>query len=172
MNTMSDPNATPQDQVNSMKDIGSKLKDMGSSIDELDEDQKALVDTVISGVKDMIVGEGAQMTPEMEETFNNLSLENIDLASAGEAMVGIANYIEKTNPEFESSEQVTQEDVDGIINGIANNPIIISAITNGEETAAIVTVDAENQAKFENAISSASVSEADKDNLRRLFGLK
>ena len=172
MDVMSNPDATPQEQVNAMRDIGEKLKAMGSSIDELDEDQKELVNSVISGIKDLVVSENGEMTPELEETFNNLSLENIDLAAAGDAMSGIATYIEKTNDEFANSEPVTQEEVNSIVNGIANNPVILNTVTNGEETSAIIEVSAEDAAMFENAINSSTVTDAEKDNLRRLFGLK
>lgn len=171
MEIMSNSEATPQDQVNAMKDVGAKLKQMGGSIDELDEDQKELVNSVISGVKDMIVSEGGEMTPEMEETFNNLSLENINLAAAGDAMTGIANYIEKTSDEFETTEPVTQEDVDSIINGIANNPIIITTITGGGEATQIIEVSDDDYAKFDSAINASTASDADKETLRKLFGI-
>ena len=105
-------------------------------------------------------------------TIDNFDISAIDFAAAGNAINGIATYIEKTDDSFDNNEPVTQEDVNKIVNGLADNELILSLVTQGEEVPTLVEIqDTEHKQLFETAISGSSLSADDKDALRALFGI-
>ena len=91
----------------------------------------------------------------------------------------MASYINKTTEDMEGyGEEVTQDEVDSIVNGLADNAFILDMISGsssegGEsEVPTIIQVEGENKTLFENAISTnESLSDEDKDTLKKLFGL-
>ena len=164
-------NITVQEQVDTIKKVGDSLISIGNSVNSLNEDSKAMVQDLIDGVKEMVAGESGEIPPEVENALNSLDINNLKLDSAGEAINGIATYIEKTSDEFENSEPVTQEDVNKIVSGLADNTFIIDMVVGENEVPEIVKIDEENKEKFENAINESTLTEEDKETLRKLFGL-
>lgn len=171
MDKMASEEATPQDRIDAMKDIGNKLKNIDGSIDGLSTDAKTIVNEVLSSVKDMVADEGGEVPPEVEEAFNNLNVDNLKLDSAGAAMSGIATYIEKTHDEFENDEPVTQEEVNDIVNGFADNTFILDILAEEGDGGSLMEVAEEDKAKFETAFESSSLSEENKDALRNILGM-
>ena len=171
LDTMTNPDATAQEKVSAMKDLGNMLVDIDGSINSLSGDAKDMINSVISSAKDMIVPEGETLDPAIEDAINNFDISSIDLGSAGQAIVGISTYIEKTSDEFENDQPVTQEEVDMIINGIAGCDIIFSAITQGDEVDAIIELDDSHKTMFESSINNSTLSDADKAKMKDLFGL-
>jgi hypothetical protein len=154
-----------------MKKVGDSLISIGNSVNSLNDDSKAMVQELIEGVKEMVADEAGTIPPEVENALNSLDVNNLKLDSAGEAINGIATYIEKTNDEFENSEPVTQEDVDKIIGGLADNTFILDIVLGENEAPQIVEIDEENKEKFEAAINTAELTDENKEALRKLFGL-
>ena len=170
--SMTSDTATPQEQIDAIKSVGDSLVEIGNSIEDLSEDAKTIVNDLVDSVKEMVAGEGGEIPAEVEEFLNDFDVNNLKLASAGKAMNGIASYIEKTSDEFDNSEPVTQEDVDNIVNGLADNSFIVNLIVgDGDEAPQIIELDEENEGKFVTAVNNTSLSEEDKNTLRQLFGL-
>lgn len=171
MQAITSESVTPQEQVDTIKKIGDSLINIGNSVDGLNADSKALVQDLLDGVKEMATNEAGELPPEIENAINNLNVDDLKLASAGSAMNGIATYIEKTNDQFENNEPVTQEEIDSIVNGIADNTFLLDVVASQGEATKIVDVDEENRAKFDTAVSNANLSEENKETLRKMFGL-
>ncbi len=170
--SMSSENATPQEQVDTMKSIGDTLVEIGGSLNSLSTDAQAVVNDLVSSVKDMIATDGEELPPEIETLFDDFKVEDLKLESAGHAINGIATYIEKTSDEFENSDPVTEEDVSNIVNGLADNTFIVDMLAGDGDTAPqIIEVSDENVQLFENAINNTTADEDTKNTLRNLFGL-
>lgn len=165
MDVMTREDATPQERIDAMQSVGNKLIEMGNSIDNMSDDAKVLIDDLVGGLKDM-VGEDAE--GELGDALDGLSLENINLADAGRALNGVATYIEKTDPEFSGSGEVTQDDVNNIVNGLAGNTFILDVM--GSDST-LIEVDDAHKDLFENAISQSTMTEAQKQTMRSLLGL-
>ena len=172
LDIMSNPDATPQEKVSAMKDLGNVLMNIDSSIDGLSGQAKEMINGVVNSAKEMLTPEGEELDPAIEDAINNFDISTIDLGSAGQAITGISTYIEKTDESFSNSEPVTQAEVDMIVNGIAGCDIIFASMTEGDQVDAILEVDESHKAMFENSINSnTSLSDADKAKMKDLFGL-
>lgn len=180
--------ATPQDKVNGLDKIGQALVDIDDSINSLDDGGKELLTDLVGAVLEMAggssegEGEGeSALPPEVEDFVEQLVSGDVNLKSTGEALQGMASYINKTTEDMEGyGEEVTQDEVDSIVNGLADNAFILDMISGsssegegGEsEVPTIIQVEGENKTLFENAISTnESLSDEDKDTLKKLFGL-
>ena len=171
LSNITSENITVQEQVDTIKKVGDSLISISNSVNSLNEDSKAMVQELIEGVKEMVADETGTIPPEVENALNSLDINNLKLDSAGEAINGIATYIEKTSDEFENSEPVTQEDVNKIVGGLADNTFIIDMVVGENEAPQIVEIDEENKEKFETAINTTELTEEDKETLRKMFGL-
>lgn len=164
--------ATPQEQVTSIKNVGNSLIEIGNSINGLSGDAKNVVQNVMDSVKDMVAPEGEEIDDALASALDNLDINSLDLVSVGEAMNGIASYIEKTSDEFESTEPVTQEEINDIVNGFANNTFILDIIvSDSSDVPQIIEADDDMKAMFETAVESTSISDEYKESLRKLLGL-
>lgn len=168
MDIMSAETSTPEERIDAMKDVGAKLMSMGDDIDSLSNDAKEMVDDLLESVKDMMAEEGEEMDSAMQEAFENLTIDDLNLAAAGEAMVGIATYIEKTTPELSSGEAVTQEDVNHIVNGLAGSTFILDMM---KEEEGLIDVEDEHKAMFQTAIANSTAADEYKTILANLLGL-
>ena len=171
LSNITSENITVQEQVDTIKKVGDSLISIGNSVNSLNGDSKAMVQDLIEGVKEMVADETGTIPPEVENALNSLDVNNLKLDSAGEAINGIASYIEKTSDEFENSEPVTQEEIDKIVGGLADNAFIIDMVVGENEVPEIVKIDDENKEKFQTAIDTSTLTEEDKETLRKLFGL-
>lgn len=164
--------ATPDQQISSIKNIGDSLIEIGNSVDNLSSDAKNIVQGVMDSVKEMVASEGEELPDELASAIDSIDINNLDLVSVGEAMNGIATYIEKTNPEFENNEPVTQDDINNIVNGFANNAFIIDIfVADSEDIPQIIEADEGMKAMFESAINDSSASAEHKETLKQMFGL-
>ena len=182
--------ATPQDKVNGLDKIGQALVDIDDSINSLDDGGKELLTDLVGAVLEMAGGSGegegegegeSALPPEVEDFVEQLVSGDVNLKSTGEALQGMASYINKTTEDMEGyGEEVTQDEVDSIVNGLADNAFILDMLSGsssegegGEsEVPTIIQVEGENKTLFENAISTnESLSDEDKDTLKKLFGL-
>ncbi|MBE6645001.1 MAG: CvpA family protein [Ruminococcaceae bacterium] len=171
MSAITSSTVTPQEQVNTIKKIGDSLISIGNSVNNLNEDSKVIVQDLIDGVKEMVSSQTGTLPPEVENALDSFNVQDLKLESAGAAMNGIAAYIEKTSDEFENSEPVTQEEVNSIVNGLADNVFILDIISAESESVKVVDVDLENKEMFNVAIDGSSLTEENKETLRQMFGL-
>ncbi len=167
-------NATAEERIGALHGIGDGLIAIGSSVDSLSSDAKQLVDELVGSIKELATEDGGEIPPEMAELFEDFSINDLKLDSAGKAINGIASYIEKTDSEFGSGESVTGEEIGNIVNGLADNPFVLKLIesaSEGESIPAFIEVEDEYRSAFEDAISGTDLDSADKALLRSLFGL-
>lgn len=184
LNKVNDSEANVQDKVDSLKNVGDNLINIGTKIDSLSDNAKEVLQQVITDVVGSFVGGGDEneeqeeiIPPAVQEVIENINFDNLSLQSTGEAIKGISSYIEKTDESFENyGEEVTQEEVESIVNGVADNSFIIDIITGGaeeiEEVPTIIEVKEEDAEKFETAISQADkLSDEQKEMLKKLLGI-
>ncbi|MBR2614276.1 MAG: CvpA family protein [Clostridia bacterium] len=164
--------STPQTQVATMKSIGDTLIEVGTNLDNLSENSKALVNSLIDVVKDLIVPEGETLPPEIDGALNDFVVGHFDLVGAGNAIKGIATYIEKkTSDEFTNDEPLSQLEVNAIVNGLASNPFLIHMIAGTNGDGKLTDVSTENEGLFETAIDSTTLTQEDKDALKVILGV-
>ena len=163
--------ASAQDKVSGLDQIGQALVEIDNSINSLGDDGKELFNDLIESVAEMAGGE--ELPPEVSSFIENIDVSDLSLKETGEALQGIATYIEKTTTGFESyGEEVTQSEVNSIVNGISSNTFILDMLSSEGETPTLIPVDSENQSKFESAINSNSnLTEDEKQTLKKLFGI-
>ena len=147
--------------VETMKNVGDALINVGTAIEELDDDSKALVSDLISDVKDIASSSLGEIPPELETMIDSIDVEDIKIKSAGEALNAIAKYVEEGS--------VTQEDVDDIVNGIADNMFLVDMLGAGDMT--LIDVDDLNEESFKTAIENAGLTQEEMDALLAIFGL-
>ncbi len=165
--------ATDEERMDALDGLGDSLIASGNALDKLDKDSKKILEDLIGSVKDMIAQEGGS-DPEMEAILEDLSLENLDLAAAGEAIKGISSFLTKTNPDYTGTEGVTQKDITAIVNGIAKNPLILGMIESMGEGEPVTFVDVtgtEYADLFANAVAAADLDADKKAVLAAFFGL-
>lgn len=163
--------ATPQEKVDTMKKLGNGLIELNASMDELSEDAKIIVKDVLEDAKSMFADEDGNIPEEVSNLIDNINIDDLKLDSAGLALNGVATYIEKTSDEIENTEPVTQDDIDCIVNGLADNTFIIDMLSEDESTT-IVNVSDSDKEMFEVAIDNSSLEEEYKNKLNQMLGLK
>lgn len=162
--------ATDQERIDAMRDVGDGLIEIGNSIDELSGDAKQMINDVISSVKDMVDEE--ELTPEVEDFIENFDIDDFNIASVGRALNGMASYVENTSDDFDNDGEVTQQEVNDIVNGFADNALILDMIIGGEETVEFMDVDAEHEDMFESAImNNSKLTPNQKAKLKEAFGV-
>ena len=159
-----------QEQIGALRNVGDALIEVDEKINGLSGNAKYLVNEVMGSMKDIVGSEG--MDPELEKFLNEFDIESIDMASLGRAINGVASYIEKTDPEFGSHATVTQQEVNDIIGGFADNALLFDLILNSEESIEIVDIADQYEYLFEEAIlSNNKLTERQKTKLLEAFGI-
>ena len=171
MEIMGSETASAQQQIDAMYSVGDKLIRIDQSVEALSDDAKQLVNEVMKEVKNIIGADSDSDSEELDEVFENLQVEDMQLSAAGKAMQGIAVFIDKTSDETANTAPVTQNDVNDIVYGLADNFFIVELIAGGEEVEQIIELDEEHQDFFETAIQGTSLSPQDKNTMRKIFGL-
>ena len=170
MDVLQKEDATTLEKTEALTDVGNKLIQVGASIDSLSDDAKQQIDNMLSDVKDLIGGssEGDGETSEIEEFFNDLSIDDIDIAGMGHALIGASSIMEKQ----ETGEAINQEDINHIVTGLATNMKIVDMIMGEDETPTLVdNLDEDQKEMFENAIAQTELSAENEQTLRKLLGL-
>lgn len=157
--------------VVAMTELGDGLIEIGDKIDDLSDDAKQLIDSLLESIKDMIPDEeGAE---EVKDAFDNLTLEDLDLAGVGNAIKGIAVILDKTEG-TRQDEPIAQTEITQIIGGLASNEFILNLIPADEPLLDVNDVGNQEEADLANmfttAINELPASES-KTKLQFLFGL-
>ncbi len=161
---LSDPNVTESEALSS---IGEVLIGVGENFDEMGEEGKVIFEELLDGIKEFVVPEGSTEVPEdVKEFVDNLTVEDLNLKSAGEAFVALSHYADN---ESEILAEITEEDAKAIVKGISDNSFVMDLI--GETT--ILDVPSEDKEVFASAIESLTdISEEDKQTLYSMFNIK
>ncbi len=172
---LSKEDAQPEEKIDAVQEVGDKLIELGDKIDNLSDNAKEVIDGIIEDVKEMIVTESEGNSEGVDELFENLDLESLNLKAVGQGLKGIATYIEKTEMATEETEEVKQEDVNNIIQGLAGSQPILDLITSGgeENTPTFIEVPDEHEEMFETAINGleGTITPEQQQVLRDLFGI-
>jgi hypothetical protein len=170
MDLMTSATATPVERIDAMKTVGEKLQRMDDTIEGLGNNAKAIINEVLSEVADMLPNAG-EMPDEMGSILDDLTVEDLNLGAVGEALVGLGNYIEKTDETFGNDEPVTDEEIQDIVNGIAETPLMLNVLRQNQGAGALLDVGMENSDAFRFAIDNTDLSYEDKELLLGVFGL-
>ena len=157
--------------VVAMTELGDGLIEIGGKIDDLSDDAKQLINSLLESVKDMIPDEeGAE---EIKEAFEGLTLADLDLAGVGNAIKGVAVILDKTEG-TRQDEDIAQTEVTQIISGLASNEFILNLIPDDEPLLDVNDIGDDEEADlvnmFTTAINELPAGES-KTKLQFLFGL-
>ena len=114
---------------------------------------------ILDDVAQIVEAEYGEFPEELDELLESI-VDDVDVKSAGEALNAVAKYVE--------GESVTQNDVDDIVNGIANNMHILQMIGITDLPVVETETDAE---MFKTAIENANLTQEDITTIKNLFGL-
>ena len=189
--SLKDLNNPDSEKSNSdvLRDVASSLANMDEAITGTSDGGKQVLQQLIQSVGEMVgkeeggsggseggeqggeQGGGEEGGASSDETTNKISeiIEKMDvnelkLDSAAEAIEGVADYLEK-----EEGEPVATETTEKIINGLADNMVVIEMIP--EDTKLVEITDETDKENFTNAIENTELSREDKDKLLAILGL-
>ena len=162
---LSDPEADASTRLSAVGDI---LVNIGNTVNQLDESGEQMLDELLDGVKELIVPEGSDTSPEVKAALDNLKVENLKLESVGNAFHALSNYVDNVeDPEAEV--HITEDDAEAIVVALHENTFILDII--GE--AQIVEIDSTDKETFTQAIDDIEdISAEEKEKLYNLFNLK
>ena len=135
--------------------IADSFKDIDAIKGDLDDESAALLNDVL---KDTAASLGGQDF-NLPEDFD---IKEVNFTAAGNAIVEIEKYSSAG-----SIENITEDSVNIIINGLAENEIIVDALG----SAAIASVGEDDKIMFEQAIENSGASDEYKEKIRVLLGL-
>ena len=167
LDALTKEDATLTERVDAMDALGQAFKDMGNSMDSLTPESKQMINDVVSSVAEMFVGE--EMPEGVAEFLEDFDIEQIDFVAIGDAMQGMASYI--GGMEDETAPELTQEDANKIVNGIAKNTFVLDLLEGEEGVPQLLPVEDEQKELFVNAIESSELDQEYKDKLMAFFGL-
>lgn len=168
-NKLTDENATTAEKAGALKNAGEAIIQKAKDLENMGEGSKEIINEVISDVKGLVSDTIGGLDEEQEEFFDNLDLENMDLGSMGQTLVGIGSIVEKSeDPEA----TIEKEDFENVVAGFAENPNFIDMIPESESS--LVEVNSEEElAMYQEVINSKdNLTEEQKNKLLSLVGVK
>ena len=142
---------TNDEKAQTFKDLGSKISSIGENFGQLSDGAKAFMDEIISST----LGEN--------EINADISVENLQFESLGEAFTCLGNYYE--------DEKVTQDEASQIVNAIVENwAMIESVFAGGIENGTLINMEGENEGFFRNAIEELA-DDTQKEKIMEMFGV-
>ena len=135
--------------------IADSFKNIDAIKGDLDDESAALLNDVL---KDTAASLGGQDF-NLPEDFD---IKEVNFTAAGDAIVEIEKYSSAG-----SIENITEDSVNIIINGLAENEIIVDALG----SASIASVGEDDKIMFEQAIENSGASDEYKEKIRVLLGL-
>ncbi len=160
--------ATTEEQMQAMQDVGDMLIALDAQIGALSDEAKELVNDLLADVKELMKNEDGDVPPEIEAIFDEIDVNNLNLDTLGAAIKAIATYIQKTSDGY-VGEGVTQDEVNTIVNGFAGSSFILGFAQS--ESNLTIPIDEEHKPMFQTAVDNTTLSTEDKDALRSLLGL-
>ena len=135
--------------------IADSFRNIDAIKDDLDDQSAALLNDVL---KDTAASLGGQDF-NLPEDFD---IKEVNFTAAGDAIVEIEKYSESG-----SIENITDDSLEIIVNGLAENEIIVDALG----SSAIASVGEAEKARFEQAIDNSSASDEYKEKMKVLLGI-
>ena len=166
MKTMSDPDATAEQKVNTLTQVSQKIRESANALNGLDENGREIFNDVLADLKELVGEQGG----ENSAMFENLSIETLSLGDVADCLEGLATYIEKTRVNISS---VTQEDVDKIVDNFEESEFLVNTlIGDGTGTVGVIyQVENTDRDKFISAIDGTELTLAQKIALKNAFGV-
>lgn len=135
--------------------IADSFKNIDAVKNDLDDDSAKLLNDVLKDTA-FSLGGGDITIPD------DFDFKEVNFTAAGDAIVEIEKYI---NPE--NTEELSEESVSVIVNGLAENEIIVDALGSGE----LASVKEEDKETFITAIDNSNASDEYKEKIKNLLGL-
>lgn len=168
-NKIGDTSMSTAEIATVLKDVGNSLVSMGVSFDTLSEDEKLLADKLLESAKALLTEEDKELTPEMKEIIDNLSISDFKLDAVGTSLVAMAEYIESVDNGTLS--EFSLDDAKEIIDGLEENEFIIDLIADNAGENVILELREEDKTQFSTIINSTELSVEHKTKLKNMFGL-
>jgi hypothetical protein len=162
--TTSDADVAP-----AIDDIGNSLISVGGKLNALKDKDKALVDAVLVDAKELVKNEDGTIDPDVEKIFNELSIDDLNLDSLGDALKEVAVYVELVRNE--STAEFSRNQIDVIVDGFEENPLTMDIVLGTEGMESLVSVREQDKASFNEAIDNSTLDEDEKDALKEFFGI-
>lgn len=148
-----------------VKKVSDALRDIGEIVNgDMTEESREIVNNLINDVVKSMGGEDSEIS--LPEDFD---ISSIGFEEAADAVDVIGKITDKENEGEEYT--LTDEDAEKIVNGIAANESLISAMAGDDANLVGGTLEGEEKTKVENAINKADVDEATKERLKKMLGV-
>lgn len=131
---------------------------------EMTEESKEIVNNLINDVVKSMGGEESEVSIPDDFDISTIGFEE---AAGAVEVIGKMTSKESEGEEYELSD----EDAEKIVNGIAANESLISAMAGEDANLVGGTLEGEEKTKVENAINKAEVDDATKERLRKMLGV-
>lgn len=169
MSALSNPESSPEDKIDALDQTGDALIALGNQIDGLDDGAKEMINELLGSVADMIPSDPEDENSQaMKDALSDLTLDDLNVAGVGQAMKGVSSVME--NVKNETIEEITQDDIDNIVNGISSNEFILEMLPSDTAFIDVSELDSDLANKFEDALADVEDPET-KAKLEALFGL-
>jgi hypothetical protein len=169
MSALSNPESSPEDKIDALDQTGDALIALGNQIDGLDDGAKEMINELLGSVADMIPSDPEDENSQaMKDALSGLTLDDLNVAGVGQAMKGVSSVME--NVTNETIEEITQDDIDNIVNGISSNEFILEMIPSDTTLIDVSELDSGLVDKFEDALADVADAET-KAKLESLFGI-
>lgn len=145
--------------------VADALRDIGEIVNgEMTEESREIVNNLINDVVKSMGGEDSDIS--IPDDFD---ISTIGFEEAADAVEVIGKITDKESEGEEYT--LTDEDAEKIVNGIAANESLISAMAGDDANLVGGSLEGEEKTMVENAINNADVDEATKENLRKWLGV-
>lgn len=164
---------TDLDIIDGLDKIGDKLIEMDESLASIDKDSKEVIQSVVRSLAEMLTEGDEEVPQEVIDYIENLDVDDVNLDSTGNAIKGISTYMSKqTEGPSNYGDETEPEEVNEIVNGIADNAFMLDMFTSDDEGALADAIKEEDKSMFENAINTNSkLTAEEKDKFLSLLGL-
>ncbi len=136
----------PAEKALNLKDLGENITEIGNNIDQMSDQAKGLLDSVISS---MLGGE------------SDISIDDLKLDSLGTAFTSLANYYDIGT--------VSQEDATAIVNGVVDNWALIDMFF---ESGTLIDMNGQDETLIKSALDELNLSDDNQiKSIKDMFGI-
>lgn len=187
MNTMQDISSEGGATEENIGTVCDKLKELDEIKNDTTEEEAEIINSVIKDVIETVASSGAtdeekeQIQEAIDKIGDQIDIKQIEFGAAADAVetiVKIADVKSTENPEEPSAKtEITQEDADKIVNGLAKNEMLVTILETqltGGEVGSLVQMSEDDKDKFLTAIDNVeegTISEEYREKMKQLLGL-
>lgn len=144
------------EQNENISDSAGSIAESFRNIDQLKGD---MTEETAELLNDVLRDTAASLGGQDFNLPDDFDIQQVNFTAAGNAIEAVGNY--------SGGAELTQENVDTIVNGLAENEIIVDALG----SSSVVTVSESDRGMFEEAINNSEITDEHKEKIRVLLGL-